>query len=412
MASKRSKKGPSKGGKGFVTKKYTKESPGALNMNYYVLCKRKDGNFYKASIIECRLRNEDLEGKNNLTEDSYDYYIHFENMNRRLDDWVRYSDLQKTQEIVVDPLALSDVERSSDEEHEGLDLNQRRMHLEATKVKTISKIQLGIHQSQAWYFSPLPTGYQNIDVLLFCEFCLDFFKEKEELEIHTKNCLLSHPPGNEIYRDEERSISMWEVDGFKNPGYCESLSYLSKIFLDHKCLSLTISPFLFFVLTENDKNGSHLVGYFSKSKDLASDNNLSCILTLPFHQRKGYGKFLINFSYELSKIEKRVGTPERPLSDLGRLSYMSFWTQKIIDYIREHPGEELTLQRISSSTSIKLEDITDSLERLNLIKKVNKQIYLCTDPEILRQVYKKMGRPAIYIHSEKIHWSPFKYKYA
>ena len=34
--------------------------------------------------------------------------------------------------------------------------------------------------------------------------------------------------------------------------------------------------------------------------------NLACILTLPSYQRKGYGKFLISFSYELSKIEGKV----------------------------------------------------------------------------------------------------------
>lgn len=44
-----------------------------------------------------------------------------------------------------------------------------------------------------------------------------------------------------------------------------------------------------------------MTGYFSKPKE--STNNLSCILVLPFHQRKGYGKFLITFSYELSLIE-------------------------------------------------------------------------------------------------------------
>ena len=34
--------------------------------------------------------------------------------------------------------------------------------------------------------------------------------------------------------------------------------------------------------------------------------NLACILTLPAYQRKGYGKFLISMSYELSKIEGKV----------------------------------------------------------------------------------------------------------
>jgi hypothetical protein len=63
----------------------------------------------------------------------------------------------------------------------------------------------------------------------------------------------------------------------------------------------------------------HIVGYFSKEKCSVEGYNLACILTLPPHQRKGYGRFLLGPCNGLSKKEARVGTPEHPLSDLGKV---------------------------------------------------------------------------------------------
>lgn len=43
-------------------------------------------------------------------------------------------------------------------------------------------------------------------------------------------------------------------------------------------------------------------------------------------------------AYELSKKECKVGTPERPLSDLGLLSYRGYWTRVLLDILKKHKG--------------------------------------------------------------------------
>lgn len=55
-----------------------------------------------------------------------------------------------------------------------------------------------------------------------------------------------------------------QVDGNVSTIYCQNLCLLAKLFLDHKTLYYDVEPFLFYVLTQNDSKGCHLVGYFSK----------------------------------------------------------------------------------------------------------------------------------------------------
>ena len=49
-----------------------------------------------------------------------------------------------------------------------------------------------------------------------------------------------------------------------------------------------------------------------------------------------YGRLLIELSYRLTQKEERVGSPERPLSDLGLISYRSYWKDVILTYLLRH----------------------------------------------------------------------------
>ena len=112
--------------------------------------------------------------------------------------------------------------------------------------------------------------------------------------------------------------------------------------------------------TQRDSHGAHLVGYFSKEKESAENYNVACILTLPQHQRSGYGKLLIEFSYLLSQRENKLGSPEKPLSDLGLIGYRSYWAEKIVETVLASEDQELSVDDIAQATSITHADVMNT----------------------------------------------------
>ncbi|XP_060921202.1 histone acetyltransferase KAT7-like isoform X1 [Labrus mixtus] len=230
----------------------------------------------------------------------------------------------------------------------------------------IKTIVFGRYELDTWYHSPYPEEYARLGRLYMCEFCLKYMKSQTILRRHLAKCVWKHPPGDEIYR--KTNISVFEVDGKKNKIYCQNLCLLAKLFLDHKTLYYDVEPFLFYVMTEADNTGCHLVGYFSKEKNSFLNYNVSCILTMPQYMRQGYGKMLIDFSYLLSKVEEKVGSPERPLSDLGLISYRSYWKEVLLRYLNNFQGKEISIKEISQETAVNPVDIVSTLQSLQMLK--------------------------------------------
>ncbi|WVN86793.1 histone acetyltransferase ESA1 [Cryptococcus depauperatus CBS 7841] len=276
-------------------------------------------------------------------------------------------------------------------------------HSEISRVKNLNKLQIGKHEVETWYFSPYPIEYAHLPVLYICEFCLLYYPSSTQLRRHRTKCMLIHPPGNEIYCHD--GISFFEIDGRKQHTWCRNLCLISKCFLDHKTLYYDVDPFMYYCMTFKDDFGYHLIGYFSKEKESPDGYNVACILTLPQHQRKGYGRLLIEFSYELSKVEGKLGTPEKPLSDLGLLGYRAYWQEKIVELLLQS-DYEISLDEIAQKTSITHGDIMHTCQALQMIKYYkNSHIVHLTDA-VMEQHRKTMSKPRRSINPAHLKWKP------
>lgn len=385
-----------------------------LEVATHLECRWRDDKYYPARIIERRKADEG-------GPDAYEYYVHYRKFNRRMDEWVELSNFNldtvcppeppepgegggggrtRNQRRKVD----DDHSEEEGEGHEDFDPQQLREHEEFTKVKNIERIELGRFEMETWYYSPFPPEYRECRKLYFCEYDLHFFKQRHQMLRHLRKVKLLHPPGTEIYRNG--NISMFEVDGRKGKSFCQNLCYLAKLFLDHKTLYYDVDLFLFYVMCECDERGAHVVGYFSKEKASEEGFNLACILTLPAYQRRGYGKFLISFSYELSKIEGKVGTPERPLSDLGLVSYRSHWTRVLLNILKASEGS-ISIKDLSDMTMFKTDDIISTLQHLNMIQYCKGQHVICAAPHVVEDHLRKCGSVGLEVDPTKIVWCPF-----
>jgi len=293
---------------------------------------------------------------------------------------------------------------SAEAEHESKGRASQKVSGPPSKIKCIN---FGGYEIETWYAAPYPEEYSRNRVLYICEFCLKYMSSDYVAWRHKLKCPAKHPPGDEIYRD--KSVSVFEVDGRKNPVYCQNLCLLAKLFLGSKTLYYDVEPFLFYIMTEYDELGCHFVGYFSKEKRPSSMNNVSCILTLPIHQRKGYGNLLIDFSYLLTRVEHKTGSPEKPLSDMGLVSYRNYW-RLVLSYLLLEQKKPLSITDISDRTGMTADDIVAALEALRALVRdpVTRTYALRLDYAYFKQCIESWeAKGYVKLNPDALIWTPY-----
>ncbi|KAH9260445.1 hypothetical protein BASA81_001615 [Batrachochytrium salamandrivorans] len=395
---------------------------------------------HNAEWRECEVLESRCTQATALLEDEskreYLYYVHYVDFNRRMDAWLPSVELSESHPedasrefaFKLDASKNKGVIEFVEEEYgdDAMSQDDILAHEKLTKIKNVSNIQLGKGRASTWYFTPIPglcsPNQEVVECLYFCEFCLDYFLTDKEVKRHEAKCVPKHPPGDEIYRDPDSRLAFFEVDGARSVVYCQNLAYLAKCFLDHKSLIYDTDVFFFYVLCEidaMDPSVYHMVGYFSKEKYSEVGYNLACILTLPQYQKRGFGTCLISFSYELSKKEEKVGSPEKPLSDLGQLGYRSYWSNVLLDVLKSKAQENsntaysISILDLSLITAIKAEDIVSTLDYWKILKQHpdTNEVYLDSSPAVIEACLGKLGdshRRAPKIRPELLFWAPYR----
>ncbi len=302
-----SNKAPSLPGPADASGEGNKENNGGTNgaeidLGAVMSVRRGESSWHTAEVIHRRFN--DPAGR-------FEYYVHYEGFNRRLDEWVtrdrmrnpadedesgtggpggpggargaggRESGSQGSGSQGGDSDMLGDerkITRNQKRKHDEINHVQKtfaemdpataaleKEHEALTKVKFIDKIRYGNFEIDTWYFSPYPEEYGKEPRLYICQYCLKYMRLEKTYKYHMGQCVCRQPPGKEIYR--KGTMSVFEVDGRDHKLYCQNLCLLAKLFLDHKTLYFDVEPFLFYILCEVDRHGAHLVGYFSKEKE-------------------------------------------------------------------------------------------------------------------------------------------------
>eukprot|EP00906_Rhabdomonas_costata_P009755 RCo013760 len=181
----------------------------------HISCCWRDGFYYDAEIIDKRVEP--------TGEPSF--YVHYTDLDRRLDEWVPGSRVDVDGEFPVKAPEAELSDHGSDtgerqtrgrkrtvaglpaflEEDEPMDaetLAFEKERLESTKVKNIQWIVFGRWEVDAWYYSPYPESLtRGQPWLLVCEWCLLYMRKARTFATHQRHCPHRAPVGGRlIYR--------------------------------------------------------------------------------------------------------------------------------------------------------------------------------------------------------------------
>ncbi|KAJ1658166.1 hypothetical protein IWQ61_002546 [Dispira simplex] len=258
-------------------------------------------------------------------------------------------------------------------------------HDDTDKPPPVLQVIWGPYRLTTWYEHRYPA---TSDPYYVCEWCFKYMQQPASLVSHLSKCTYREPPGTLIYNEGYR-LRGYAVDGKQHKLYCQNLCLFGKLFLDNKTVCFDIERFDFYVLTiaatSSATSPRQTVGYFSKEKNSPENYNLACIVVFPPFQGQGYGRLLVELSYQLSVRLGQVGTPERPLSQQATLTYSRHWQRAVLSALAELNQEYIPLSDVAERTGMVYPDILIALYQLELTRHWHSKQIVCILQEDLQK---------------------------
>jgi histone acetyltransferase HTATIP len=119
----------------------------------------------------------------------------------------------------------------------------------------------------------------------------------------------------------------------------------------------------------------------------------------------------------LTKREGKVGSPEKPLSDLGLLSYRSYWSETLVSlfmvelerqgpHVSDDARFSISIEQLSKTTGFTCEDIIHTLQAMDALRYQRGQHIVVLSEKHVADYEKNRKRQRTKIDSKLMQWTP------
>lgn len=112
----------------------------------------------------------------------------------------------------------------------------------------------------------------------------------------------------------------------------------------------------------------------------------------------------------MTRVEGKIGSPEKPLSDLGLISYRSYWKDVLLEYLCSgRPSSQLSVKDISQEMAIHSYDIVSTLQALGMMKYWKGKHIILKKQDVLDEYIERVKKRGLMLKSVDpafLRWTP------